>query len=121
MVGVSKPAIANIIKLIIFQYSGKELITIYTDQCLHIPLSHSKYNIAWLIESKEISPHLYTNFKIYDKFDYVLTHDAELLTKGSNFESPLRSTSTVTFDPNSPINFSRTCEFFNFTLAIDSP
>lgn len=61
------------------------LITVYTDQCLEMPLSNSKYNIAWLIESVTISPNLYSDPTKYNKFDYVLTHDKKLLNISDKF------------------------------------
>jgi hypothetical protein len=60
-------------------------ITVFTDQCLDMPLSKSKYNIAWLIESVTISPNLYLNPLKYERFDYVLTHDKNLLSISKKF------------------------------------
>jgi len=64
-------------------YIGNEPrdITVFTDNCLHqVNNIDSKIKVAWLIESRAISPHIYENIKsLYDKFDYIFTHDKELL------------------------------------------
>jgi len=62
----------------------KTPITVFTDQCFNEPLTESKYNIAWIIESVVISPHLYINPSNYNKFDFVLTHDRKLLETGGD-------------------------------------
>lgn len=60
-------------------------ITVYTDMCLQAELLKTKYNIGWIIESRAISPHLYTNPDQYNRFDYILTHDHQLLTHSPKF------------------------------------
>lgn len=62
-------------------------ITVFTDTCLGWDVDHtgSKYNIGWIIESRAIMPHLYTNLDRYNKFDYVLTHDKQLLDISNKF------------------------------------
>jgi hypothetical protein len=60
-------------------------ISVYTDMCLNFPKSKSKYNIAWIIESRAIMPKLYENLQIYDEFDFVITHDKQLLDLNEKF------------------------------------
>lgn len=60
-------------------------ITVFTDNCLDLPLSESLYNIAWLIESKIINPNIYSDPSKFDNFDYVLTHDKNLLEESDKF------------------------------------
>ena len=58
-------------------------ITLFTDNILNsniAPQINSKYKIGWLMESRELHPHFYTTFESYkDHYDFVLTHDPELL------------------------------------------
>jgi len=72
-------------KYLEWRINYKSPITVFTDQCLDLPLSDSLYNIAWLLESITISPSLYSNPSKYDKFDYVLTHDKQLLEVSDKF------------------------------------
>jgi hypothetical protein len=62
-------------------YSG---ITLFTDNLINsgiAPQITSKYKIGWLLESRELHPHFYTTFDSYkDHYDFVLTHDPELLS-----------------------------------------
>lgn len=47
----------------------------------------AKHKIAWLIESKEIRPKAYRRIKRLNRlFDYVLTHDKDLVDRGENFK-----------------------------------
>lgn len=58
-------------------------ITIFTDQYLAtnaVDNVQSKYKIGWLLETREVNSHSYNTFESYkDKYDFVMTHDAELL------------------------------------------
>jgi len=61
-------------------------ISIFTDICLDSNKNKSKYNIAWIIESRAIAPYLYSNPNIYNNYDYVLTHDKQLLDLNEKFK-----------------------------------
>lgn len=68
--------------------SGKphsDSITLFSDVYLgshHPELVTSKYKIGWLLETREVDPSRYVNFASFkDKYDFVMTHDAELLEK----------------------------------------
>lgn len=67
--------------------SGGCDITVFTDAYLQSDVSTcpTKYKIGWIIESRSISPHLYTDLSMYNKFDYVLTHDRHLLETNDKF------------------------------------
>jgi glycosyltransferase involved in cell wall biosynthesis len=60
-------------------------ITIFTDGDIKNPAVasvQSKYKIGWLLETRELHGGLYNEFESYkDNFDFVMTHDSELLTK----------------------------------------
>lgn len=60
-----------------------EGISIFTDEYLVPQIASqvtSTKKIGWLIEPRQIQPQRYANFSQYmDSFDYVLTHDQELL------------------------------------------
>ena len=59
-----------------------EGITLFTDQFLTPNNIKSRYKIGWLLETREINPTSYTQFESYmNSFDFVLTHDKELLSK----------------------------------------
>ena len=46
----------------------------------------AKYKIGWIIESKEIRPKAYKKIRWLSRnFDFVLTHDSELVKSGKNF------------------------------------
>lgn len=63
-------------------------ITIFTDRYLTHPKVdsvNSKIKIAWLYEPREIISHIYNVYKTQDKFDYIFTHDQELLKLGSKY------------------------------------
>lgn len=61
-------------------YNG---ITLFTDQYLATNVAdniQSKYKIGWLLETREVNPNSYNIFESYkDKYDFVLTHDSELI------------------------------------------
>jgi hypothetical protein len=55
---------------------------IETEAYKHI---ESKYKIGWLLETKEVYPQRYNNFENYkDNYDFILTHNQELLDKYPN-------------------------------------
>lgn len=57
-------------------------ITLFTDEKLVSNTIQSKHKIGWLLETREVNPVKYETFEHYcDSFDFVLTHDKELLTK----------------------------------------
>jgi hypothetical protein len=60
-------------------------ITIFTDEYLNSDIVNrveSKQKIGWLIEPRKIQPYRYAEFEKYkDNFDYIITHDRELLDK----------------------------------------
>lgn len=60
-------------------------ITIFTDQYLATSAAdnvQSKYKIGWLLETREVNSHSYNTFESYKyKYDFVMTHDAELLRR----------------------------------------
>ena len=59
----------------------------YTDYSLNKVKENNLIKIAWLMESPDITSqsHIWIS-KNNDKFDYVLTHNKELLEKGENFK-----------------------------------
>jgi hypothetical protein len=58
-------------------------ITLFTDSFINSGTAtriNSKYKIGWLMESRELHPHFYNTFDQYkDHYDFVLTHDPDLL------------------------------------------
>jgi FkbM family methyltransferase len=59
-------------------------VTIFTDNYIFsdvVDSIESKYKIAWILENRETSPHLYAglNDEAVQKFDLVLTYDSQLL------------------------------------------
>lgn len=58
-------------------------ITLVTDSMVNTDFAksiNSKHKIAWLLECREINPISYNTFKLWkDDYDFVLTHDSELL------------------------------------------
>lgn len=58
-------------------------VTIFTDQYLAtdvVDKVQSLRKVGWLLETREVNSHSYNTFESYmDKFDFVMTHDAELL------------------------------------------
>lgn len=63
--------------------SSYDGITLFTDQYLNSFEAKdviSNYKIGWLLETREVDPSRYNNFEQYkDNFDFVMTHDQELL------------------------------------------
>ena len=63
-------------------------ITIFTDCYLFdnkVNSVNSKIKIAWLYEPRVISPSIYNVYQIQDKFDYIFTHDRDLLKLGDKY------------------------------------
>jgi len=59
--------------------------TFYTDKCLKDVIYDNSINIAWLLEPKEVDPDIYTYIlSNYSKFNYVITHDKEILDNVPN-------------------------------------
>ena len=60
----------------------------YTDGYISSDFSYlhkNKINVAWIIEPKEISRHLYSvNYTDWNKFDYVLSHNMDFVTELNN-------------------------------------
>ena len=60
-------------------------ITLVTDSMVNTSVAKSvtsKHKIAWLLECREINPISYNTFNEWkDEYDFVLTHDSELLKK----------------------------------------
>lgn len=72
-------------------YTGSEgrPIEVFTDRCLaEVRKSKAKYKVAWIIEPKSIIPEIYkfiSNPNVYNKFNYILTHDKSLLMLSNKF------------------------------------
>ena len=60
-------------------------VTLFTERFLNsdiVDSVKSTQKVGWLLESREVESTYYDKFEQYkDKFDYVLTHDEQLLTK----------------------------------------
>jgi hypothetical protein len=72
-------------------YTGLEQrkITVYTDYCLQNVVDDGTIRIAWIIEPREIAPHVYSyisNPDVYKKFNTVITHDLQLTKLDSRFK-----------------------------------
>lgn len=65
-------------------------IAVYTDNFIHRKFTQSiksKYHVAWILESRAISPKIYKKIKRhYQHFDLVVTHNMELVEIDSRFE-----------------------------------
>jgi len=65
-------------------------VTVFTDWFLAdeiVDKVKSKYKVAWLVEPKSIYPWAYKQIiEVENKFDLILTHDAELLARGSKYK-----------------------------------
>jgi hypothetical protein len=65
-------------------------ITVFTDYCLeYVDSFDVKYKIAYLLEPRSIIPHIYekiSDSNFYNKFNIIMTHDQQLLSKGSIFK-----------------------------------
>lgn len=68
------------------EFSG---ITVFTDRYARstiVDAVKSKLKILWLLEPPVIRPELYQNLEqVENKFDYILTYDENLLTRGSKY------------------------------------
>jgi len=64
-------------------------VTVFTDSHFNsdiVDSVKSKIKIAWLLESKAITPKAYDDIvKFEDKFDYILTHDENLLNRNKKY------------------------------------
>lgn len=64
-------------------------ITVFTDGYINDPIVdevRSKYKIFWAIESRSMDPSLYEAIVTNEhKFDYILTHDENLLQRGEKY------------------------------------
>tara|TARA_R110000803_G_scaffold208302_1_gene276885 strand:- start:27 stop:866 length:840 start_codon:yes stop_codon:yes gene_type:complete len=64
-------------------------VTVFTDSHFMSPIVDevvSKYKIAWLLESKAITPNAYNDIvRFEDKFDFILTHDETLLNRSDKY------------------------------------
>lgn len=73
---------------IVRNYSSFKGVSIFSDDTIESNLFldiNSTTKIGWLIEPREVFPSRYQNFKNYYKnYDYILTHDYELLEKYPN-------------------------------------
>tara|TARA_Y100000310_G_scaffold329971_1_gene400798 strand:+ start:552 stop:1376 length:825 start_codon:yes stop_codon:yes gene_type:complete len=60
-------------------------ISVFTEDYIYvdgIEKSESKYNVGWLIETREICPRRYENFNyVNSNLDFIMTHDHNLLRK----------------------------------------
>lgn len=64
-------------------------ITIFTDHYIFNPIVDqvkSKLKIAWLYEPRAIYHLSYDIYKVEDKFDYIFTHDQELLNRSDKYK-----------------------------------
>ena len=79
-----KPTVGSWVK----NHMNWDGVTIFTDNHICSPIVeqvNSKYKIAWLVESKAITPSAYRDIIYHEhKFDYILTHDAELIRRNPN-------------------------------------
>lgn len=77
-------------------------VTVFTDTHFDkdiVDKVNSKIKIAWLLESKAITPDAYANIVNYEhKFDYILTHDSELLNRGKKYIRTIVGASRVSDD-----------------------
>jgi len=62
-----------------------EGVTLFTDSFVSTPCAshiNCPTKIGWILESRPLIPHVYDNlYKFINQYDYVLTHDNELLDK----------------------------------------
>jgi len=66
--------------------SSKSELVFYTDFSLQNVTPRIKTKVAWLLESPDITPQAYNWISDNNKqFDYVLTHQKDLLDRGENF------------------------------------
>lgn len=80
----------------LMEYNGA---TVFTDGYINSPIVDKvKCNtkIAWLLEPRAIHPNIYEEVIINeDKFDYILTHDVTLLSRGDKYVKSLVGQSRV--------------------------
>lgn len=76
-----------------------EGVTVFTDNHFDKDIvTHvkSKIKIAWLLESKSITPMAYENIiKYEDRFDYIFTHDDNLLRRSNKYVKTIVGASRV--------------------------
>ena len=70
-----------------------EGVTVFTDHFMGTPTVdevETTYKVAWLVEPKAVHHWTYESIShIEDKFDLILTHDAELLKRGPKYKRSL--------------------------------
>ena len=75
-------------------------VSLFTDKDLHSPMVYqvsTKYKVVYLSECRSIHPFAYDNVvKVEDKFDYIFTHDSELLKRGPKYVKNVLGTSWLT-------------------------
>jgi len=73
--------------------------TVFTDRLLDSSLVDevtTEVKLAWLIEPRSIDPTSYETIKaVEDKFDYIFTHDVELLKRSNKYRRSLVGSSRV--------------------------
>jgi hypothetical protein len=74
-------------------------VTVFTDSHFNNPIVdkvQSKIKIAWLLESKAITPNAYSEIVNFEnKFDYIFTHDESLLNRGPKYVKTVVGASRV--------------------------
>ena len=74
-------------------------VTVFTDNHFDkeiVDRVSSKIKIAWLLESKSITPKAYSSMVNFEhKFDYIITHDSELLKRGNKYIKTIVGASRV--------------------------
>ena len=70
---------------------GSANISVHVDEAIFRPVDKNKFNIAWLMESSAIIPHLIEEVKqnknqVLDKYDMFITHDIRLLDVSAKFK-----------------------------------
>lgn len=83
----------------LYQLPKFEGITVFTERFMDNPIVdqvETDIKVCWLLESKEINGKYYSLIKQYeDKFDYILTHDEELLGRSPKYIKSLIGSSRV--------------------------
>ena len=78
------------------------LVTVFTDKDIvspYIDQVKSKYKIAFLNECRSVHPFAYEWIvQVEDKFDFIVTHDADLLDRSSKYLKVSTGTSWLTDD-----------------------
>lgn len=74
-------------------------VTVFTDSHFNTPIVDkvdSKIKIAWLLESKEITPHAYQEIINNEhKFNFIFTHDEDLLNRNNKYVKTIVGASRV--------------------------